>query len=237
MGSQDADHFEYALRSNKAWAEYKGHQNPALFEKLANGQSPQILWIGCADSRVPETTVLGLQPGDVFVHRNVANIISPGDINGQSAIEYAVVHLKVAHIVVCGHTGCGGCAGALGSSRIGGVIDAWIAPLKALKKAHEKELKELSDDKKRVIRLAELNVRAGVETLLSTYFIEEAVRDRGVKVHGCLYDVGSGRMTDLKCGNEKGTSRAGAGEEEKEIVKGKHGVLVFGSDGASMAVR
>jgi len=236
MASQDKDHFEYALKSNEAWANYKGHQNPAFFEKLANGQSPKILWIGCSDSRVPETTLLGLQPGDVFVHRNVANIVSPTDINSQAVIEYAVVHLKVSHIVVCGHSACGGCGAALSDSRVGGVIDAWIAPLKALRKTHEKELKEIRDDKERAIRLAELNVKQGVDALLSTYYIEEAVRDRGVKVHGCVYDIGSGKMVDLKCGNSGKKGVSGLGEEELEIVKGNHGMLVFGGDGARMTI-
>lgn len=237
MGSQGKDDFEYALKSNESWANYKSHQNPGLFEKLANGQSPKILWIGCSDSRVPETTILGLHPGDVFVHRNVANIISPTDINSQAVIEYAVVHLKVSHIVVCGHSACGGCGAALSDARVGGVIDAWITPLKALRKQNEEELKAIRDEKKRAVRLAEMNVKSGVESLLSTYFIEEAVRERGLKVHGCVYDVACGRMTDLKCGNAGKKGVAGVKEDETEIVKGNHGMLVFGGDGASMAIR
>lgn len=237
MGSQGKDDFEYALKSNESWANYKSHQNPGLFEKLANGQSPKILWIGCSDSRVPETTILGLHPGDVFVHRNVANIISPTDINSQAVIEYAVVHLKVSHIVVCGHSACGGCGAALSDARVGGVIDAWITPLKALRKQHEEELKAIRDEKKRAVRLAEMNVKSGVESLLSTYFIEEAVRERGLKVHGCVYDVACGRMTDLKCGNAGKKGVAGVKEDETEIVKGNHGMLVFGGDGASMTIR
>jgi carbonic anhydrase len=116
------------------------------------------------------------------------------------------------------------------------VIDAWIAPLKALRKTHEKELKEIRDDKERAIRLAELNVKQGVDALLSTYYIEEAVRDRGVKVHGCVYDIGSGKMVDLKCGNSGKKGVSGLGEEELEIVKGNHGMLVFGGDGARMTI-
>jgi len=237
MGSQGRDDFEYALKSNESWASYKSHSNPGLFEKLANGQSPKILWIGCSDSRVPETTILGLHPGDVFVHRNVANIISPTDINSQAVIEYAVVHLKVSHIVVCGHSACGGCGAALSDTRVGGVIDAWITPLKALRKQNEEELKAIRDEKLRAVRLAEMNVKSGVESLLSTYFIEEAVKDRGLKVHGCVYDVGCGRMTDLKCGNAGKGGVGAVGEEQKEIVKGNHGMLQFGADGASMAIR
>jgi carbonic anhydrase len=153
-------------------------------------------------------------------------------------IEYAVVHLKVSHIVVCGHSACGGCGAALGDSRVGGVIDAWITPLKALRKTHEEELKAIADEKKRAIRLAELNVKSGVDALLSTYFIEEAVQERGLKVHGCVYDVACGKMTDLKCGNagKKGVSGVKK-EDDKEIVKGNYGMLVFGGDGASMTIR
>jgi carbonic anhydrase len=172
------------------------------------------------------------------VHRNVANIISPTDINSQAVIEYAVVHLKVSHIVVCGHSACGGCGAALSDARVGGVIDAWITPLKALRKQNEEELKAIKDEKKRAIRLAEMNVKSGVESLLSTYFIEEAVRERGLKVHGCVYDVACGRMTDLKCGNAGDKGVAGVKDkDEKEIVKGNHAMLVFGGDGASMTIR
>jgi carbonic anhydrase len=172
------------------------------------------------------------------VHRNVANIISPTDINSQAVIEYAVVHLKVSHIVVCGHSACGGCGAALSDARVGGVIDAWITPLKALRKQNEEELKAIRDEKKRAVRLAEMNVKSGVESLLSTYFIDEAVRERGLKVHGCVYDVACGRMTDLKCGNAGKNGVAGVKEkDETEIVKGNHGMLVFGGDGASMTIR
>ncbi|CZT11787.1 related to carbonic anhydrase [Rhynchosporium agropyri] len=192
--------FEYALKSNEAWANYKGHQNPAFFEKLASGQSPSILWLGCSDSRVPETTLLGLQPGDVFAHRNIANIISPTDINSMAVIEYAVVHLKVKHIVLCGHTCCGGANAALGDARVGGIIDAWITPLRTLRKTNEEELKALGDDGKRAVRLAELNVETGVGNLMGNWIVEEAVRERGLTVHGVLYDVACGKIGDLQVG-------------------------------------
>ncbi|KUJ21761.1 carbonate dehydratase [Mollisia scopiformis] len=236
MASQRGDAFDYALKSNEAWANYKGHQNPAFFEKLATGQSPSILWLGCSDSRVPETTLLGLQPGDVFVHRNIANIISPTDINSNAVIEYAVVHLKVSHIVLCGHTFCGGAGAALGDSRVGGVIDAWITPLRAIRKAHDEELNAIKDSAKRAVRLAELNVEAGVQVLLSNFVVEEAVKDRGLKVHGAVYDIACGKVRDLKCGNS-GSLPGSATEEELEIIKGNHGMLVFGGDGAKMAIR
>ncbi|KAJ5042894.1 uncharacterized protein L3040_004285 [Drepanopeziza brunnea f. sp. 'multigermtubi'] len=250
MGPNKRHTFESALRSNEAWANFKENQNPAFFEKLAIKQTPTILWLGCSDSRVPETTLLGLQPGDVFVHRNIANIISPTDINSMAVIEYAVVHLKVHHIVLCGHTCCGGAGAALGDARVGGVIDAWITPLRSLRKQNEEELTELGDDGARAVRLAELNVEMGVHNLMSSWFVEEAIRDRGLTVHGVLYDVASGKIRDLEVGITVKESYFGAApteedlkdallpsREEVELVRGKHGMLVFEGEGSTMAVR
>ena len=182
---------------------------------------------------MPETTVLGLQPGDVFVHRNIANIVSATDINSQAVIEYAVAHLKVKHIVLCGHTCCGGAGAALGDDKVGGVLDTWLAPLKQIRHKNAAELLKIEDEKKRAVRLAELNVAAGVETLLSNYVVEEAVRTRGLLVHGCIYDIASGRLRDLGVGNSKAANVVGI----KEVVHGQHGMLVFQDDGAAMAVR
>lgn len=210
--SQNSDHrtadpFSHALSSNNAWASYKSHQNPSFFPKLAAGQSPTILWLGCSDSRVPETTVLGLQPGDVFVHRNIANIVSPTDINSSAVIEYAVAHLKVKHIVLCGHTSCGGAAAALGDGRVGGVLDTWLTPLKQIKREHKAELEAINDAGARAIRLAELNVAKGIEILLSNIVVEDAVNERGLQVHGVLFDIPSGKLRDLEVGNSKPMSQ------------------------------
>jgi carbonic anhydrase len=191
------------------------------------------VWIGCSDSRVPETTLLGLQPGDVFVHRNIANIVSPTDVNLMAVVEYAVVHLKVKHIVLCGHTCCGGAGAALTNSRIGGVLDTWLTPLKTVRKQHEAELKDIADDAKRAVRLAELNVANGVQVLLSSIVVEEAVLERGLRVHGVLYDIASGRISELGVGNSGSPSV----EANAKLIKGKHAMLVFGSDGANMAIR
>lgn len=148
------------------------------------------------------------------------------------------MHIKVKHIVLCGHTGCGGCLGALSDSRIGGVLDAWLTPLKSVRMANEAELKGIRDDKARAKRLAELNVERGVEVLLSSYVVEEAVRERGLQVHGVLYDIGCGKIRELGCGSKgKGGVPGQKVVEEGEIVKGNHGMLVFGGDGASMAIR
>lgn len=197
------------------------------------------VWIGCSDSRVPETTLLGLQPGDVFVHRNIANVVSPTDISISAVVEYAVKHLKVSHIVLCGHTSCGGAAAALGDSQVGGVLDTWLTPLKAVRKANLAELDGIKDTGKRGVRLAELNVERGVETLLSMFVVEEAVKERGLKVHGVLYDIGCGRIRDLGCGNAGSQNTVGGtdGSSDGEIVKGKHAMLVFRDSGASMRVQ
>jgi len=238
MGSNE-DSFNYALSSNAAWAGYKQHQNPSFFPKLAAGQSPSILWIGCSDSRVPETTLLGLQPGDVFVHRNIANVVNASDINVSAVIEYAVAHLKVKHIVICGHTCCGGAAAALGDSRVGGVLDRWLAPMRHLRRVNKDELSNMKDDSERAVKLAELNVKSGVETLLNNEVVDEAVNQRGLKIHGVLYDISCGRIRDLGVGNATQTASSGTGvSAEGEVVKGSHGMLVFKDDGvAAMTVR
>ena len=190
------------------------------------------VWLGCSDSRCPETTILGLQPGDVFVHRNIGNIISPTDINTSAVIEYAVAFLKVKHVVLCGHTSCGGSAAALGDSRIGGVLDTWITPLKALRRTHAEELEAIRDEKARAVRIAELNVEAGVDVLMSNLNIQEAVQDRGLEVHGCIFDIGSGRIKDLGFG----TKNRALGFSE-EVVRGKHAQLVFRGSNVSMSAR
>ena len=164
------------------------------------------------------------------MHRNIANVVSPTDISVSAVVEYAVIHLKVSHIVLCGHTCCGGAAAALGDSRIGGVLDTWLTPLRAVRKTNEEELKGIVDDSKRAMRLAELNVEQGVRVLSANFVVEEAMRDRGLRVHGCLYDIGCGKIRDLGVGGK-------GGAEEDEVVKGKHGVLVFREGGAAMTVR
>jgi carbonic anhydrase len=201
----------------------------------------QTVWIGCSDSRVPETTLLGLQPGDVFVHRNIANVVSPTDISVSAVVEYAVVHLKVSHIVLCGHTCCGGAAAALSNARVGGVLDTWLTPLKAVRKIHQKEIDAVKEDGDKAKKLAELNVQMGVGTLMANYVVEEAVRERGLQVHGVIYDIGCGKIRDLGFGTGEGAKSKSATSTEKEqpleIVKGNHGVLVFTDGAAAMTVR
>lgn len=185
-------HIESVLSNNRSWAQYTYSNDPELFPTLSKGQSPKILWIGCCDSRVPETTILGLKPGDVFVHRNIANIVSPTDLNALSAIEYAVVYLKVERIYLCGHTSCGGVVGALANKKLG-KIDTWLMPLRQLRLSHAKELEGL-DGAAKAKKLVELNVAHGVEMLRQNPDVIEAVSSRGLTVHGLVYNLESGQL-------------------------------------------
>jgi len=168
------------------------------------------------------------------VHRNIANIVSPTDINSSAVIEYAVAHLKVKHVVLCGHTSCGGAAAALGEGRVGGVLDTWLTPLKKLKRDHRAELEAIVDAGARAVRLAELNVAAGVETLLSNIVVEEAIRERDLQVHGVVFDISCGKLRDLGVGNGK---RNFGSEDNGRVVRGNHGMLVFGGAGATLETR
>jgi len=196
MGSQEpTDAFTSAFNSNTAWRSSISSRDPALFSRLSKGQSPEILWIGCADSRCPETTILGLNPGDVFVHRNIANILIPTDLNSLSVIQYAVEYLTVKHIVVCGHTSCGGIAAALGNKKLG-LIDTWLMPLRQLRRENLKLLESM-EEKEQGLKLVELNVRKGVDVLTDNPVVLDAINERGLKVHGLIYDVGTGELQEL----------------------------------------
>ncbi|KAK1820464.1 hypothetical protein LTR12_005051 [Friedmanniomyces endolithicus] len=159
---------------------------------------PAILWIGCSDSRVPETTVLGLKPGDVFTHRNIANIVSPTDLSLLSVVEFSVAHLKVKHIVVCGHSKCGGVAGCLANGKLGGSLDIWLQPLRALREKHDRELKGMEVDGQKAFMSA-ANVRQGVEVMKRIPTVIDAMKERGLQVHGLVYDLASGELEDVDC--------------------------------------
>ncbi|KAL9099076.1 MAG: hypothetical protein Q9163_005367 [Psora crenata] len=185
-----------ALHSNKTWAEQTSTTKPDLFPTLAAGQKPEILWLGCSDSRCPETTILGLQPGDVFVHRNIANVVHASDLSALSVIAYAVGALKVQHVVVCGHTSCGGAAAALGNQSLG-ILDTWLMPLKQLRAQHAKAWEGL-DDQHKALKLVEANVRAGVRTVKENPIVIHAMKERGLDVHGLIYNVGTGHLEEVK---------------------------------------
>ena len=190
------DAFAAALASNKQWAASMQKDHSALLSQLAEGQSPSILWIGCCDSRVPETTVLGLQPGDVFVHRNIANIVTPTDLSSATAIAFAVGSVKVSHIVLCGHSSCAGVKGALGNSALGGVLDTWIAPLRRVRREIAGELEGLSPAEQ-TARLVKANVQEGVKVIRENPVVMQAMEERGLKVHGVVYNFGTGELEEL----------------------------------------
>ncbi|KAL4798690.1 carbonic anhydrase [Aspergillus venezuelensis] len=197
MTSQDPI-LSKALSTNKRWANYTSQQDPTLFPSLSQSQSPRILWLGCSDSRCPETTLLGLQPGDVFTHRNIANIISDTDGSVSAVIDYALVHLKIKSVFVCGHTKCGGVQAVLQTKdgkndSSASALTPWLAPLRALARDHRTLLKTL-DPERAALALVELNVLSGVRSVRSRKVVREAARERGVSVYGLVYDVGSGRL-------------------------------------------
>lgn len=181
----------------------KSHWAPSYAEKFASlgsGQQPQILWIGCSDSRCPETTILGLQPGDVFVHRNIANIIHEGDLSSSCVIDFAVGVLKVSQIVICGHTSCGGVNAALGDSKLG-VLDTWLLPLRKLRAKNLSTIEKL-DSKNAIVKLAELNVLDGIAKIKEKSVVLEAMEQRGLKVSGLIYDVATGLLRTVDGGEE-----------------------------------
>jgi len=204
MGSDDA--YSRAFNNNSTWRRSLAEQDPELFEKLGKGQAPQILWIGCADSRCPETTILGLQPGEIFCHRNIANILVPTDINSLSVIQYAVQYLKVKHIIICGHTSCGGIAAALDNKKLG-LIDTWLMPLRALRQKNLALLETL-DEKERGLKLVELNVRSGIEVLLENPTVIDAITERDLQVHGLIYNVGTGELREIDIKEEDDVVRS-----------------------------
>jgi carbonic anhydrase len=171
-------------------------QDPDYFKKLAVGQKPRYLWIGCSDSRVPADRITGTNPGEIFVHRNVANLVVHTDINMLSVVTYAVEHLEVEDIIVCGHYGCGGVQASLTSGSFG-LLDNWLRNIKDVYRLHERELDRLTPDK-RLRRLVELNVMEQVYNLCKTSCVQDAWKKRALKVHGWVYDVADGRLQDLQ---------------------------------------
>ncbi|RMZ87459.1 hypothetical protein DV736_g5314, partial [Chaetothyriales sp. CBS 134916] len=195
------DAYSKVFNNNSTWRRSLAEHHPELFEQLGKGQSPQILWVGCADSRCPETTILGLQPGEIFCHRNIANILTPNDLNSLSVIQYAVQYLKVKHIIVCGHTSCGGIAAALGNKKLG-LIDTWLMPLRTLRRENLELLESLSEQD-RGLKLVELNVRSSINVLLENPTVIDAIAERDLAVHGLIFDVGTGELRELDIHEEE----------------------------------
>lgn len=185
------------LVANVAWAQEIARRDPQFFATLAQGQNPQVLWIGCSDSRVPANQITGLEPGEVFVHRNVANIVVHSDLNALSAIQFAVEHLKVEHIMVVGHYGCAGVKAALSGARIG-LADNWIRHIQDVRDRHHVMLDSLPDEEARVDALCELNVAEQVVNVaVSTVMVDAWARGQKVTIHGWTFGVHDGLLQDL----------------------------------------
>lgn len=188
---------EKILESNQQWIEEHLRLDPNYFNDLSKGQSPEILYIGCSDSRVTAEEVMGARPGEVFVHRNIANVIANSDLNVMSVVNYAVQYLKVQHIVVCGHYYCGGVKAAMESADMG-IINLWLRNIQDVYRLHKDELNAIANEETRYKRLVELNVQEQCVNLLKTLDVQQAFRDRGLTVHGWVFDVKTGRLIDLK---------------------------------------
>lgn len=189
--------YHQLLENNKAWVEKQKSTNPEFFEKLAEGQSPQYLWIGCSDSRVPANQITGTIPGEIFVHRNIANMVVHSDMNMLSVLSYAVEVLKVKHVIVCGHYGCGGVLAAMGNKQFG-LIDNWLRHIKDVYRYHHTELDGISDMEARGRRLVELNVIEQVHDLGKTSIVQNAwANEQPLHIHGWVYDIKDGLIRDL----------------------------------------
>lgn len=185
------------FENNKKWVGEKLKRDPSYFENLSKGQDPDILYIGCSDSRVSAEELMGVQPGDVFVHRNIANMVPNTDLNVMSVIDFAVRHLKVEHIVVCGHYYCGGVKAAMQSADLG-ILNSWLRNIRDVYRLHKDELNRISDDEKRYKRLVELNVQEQCINVIKTADVQRAYQQRKIEVHGWVFDIHSGKLIDLK---------------------------------------
>lgn len=185
------------FKNNKKWIKDRIASNPNYFDALGKGQDPELLYIGCSDSRVTAEDLMGLGPGDVFVHRNIANMVTGTDLNAMSVVEYAVVHLQVKDIVVCGHYACGGVKAAMQAKDLG-ILNPWLRNIRDVYRIHRDELNNITCEDKKYDKLVELNVQEQCINLIKTAAVQKAIKDRGLKVHGWVFDVHSGKLIDLK---------------------------------------
>ena len=192
-----SDFYKKILDNNKKWVENKLSVNPNYFKNLAVGQQPPLLWIGCSDSRVPANEIIGAEPGEVFVHRNIANMVVHSDMNMLSVLDYAVNALKVKHVIVCGHYGCGGVKAAMGNTSIG-IIDNWIRHIKDVYRFHQNELDAIENEKERFNKFVEINVKEQVMDLAKTSIVQNAWKNgQELSLHGWVYGLNDGYVTDL----------------------------------------
>ncbi len=192
-----SDFYKKILENNKKWVDEKLQISPEYFNNLAEGQQPPLLWIGCSDSRVPANEIIGAEPGEVFVHRNIANMVVHSDMNMLSVLDYAVNALKVKHVIVCGHYGCGGVKAAMGNSSIG-IIDNWVRHIKDVYRFHKDELNAITDESERFNKFVEINVKEQVFDLAKTSIVQSAWKNgQELSIHGWVYGLNSGYVTDL----------------------------------------
>uniref|UniRef100_A0A486XUU9 Carbonic anhydrase n=1 Tax=Rheinheimera sp. BAL341 TaxID=1708203 RepID=A0A486XUU9_9GAMM len=189
--------FKQLFVKNKNWADRIEKEQPGFFKQLSEQQAPEYLWIGCSDSRVPANEIVGLLPGELFVHRNVANLVVHSDMNCLSVLQYAIDILKVKHIIVVGHYGCGGVKAAMTKQRVG-FVDNWLRNVKDVYAMHRVEVDAIVDENERLNRLIELNVMEQVRNLCHTSFVQEAwQRHQTLSIHGWVYSLQNGRVKDL----------------------------------------
>lgn len=185
--------YELLLEENKKWASEKNVQDPDFFDRLSKLQTPEFLWIGCSDSRVPANQITGTEPGEIFVHRNVANLVIHTDVNLLSVLEYAVAILKVKHVIICGHYGCGGIKAAMGNHDFKQILNMWLRHIKDVYRHNRTELDAITDEEKRTERLTELNVIEQVQRLAKTSIIQKAWKDeQRPELHGWVYGLKDG---------------------------------------------
>lgn len=190
------DSLDNVFKNNERWIKEKLTGNPDFFKDLAKGQKPDILYIGCSDSRVTTEELMGLGPGEVFVHRNIANMVISIDLNVMSVVNYAVDILKVNHVVVCGHYSCGGVKAAMQSADLG-ILNPWLRNIRDVYRQHRNQLNAIEDENKKYDRLVELNVQEQCINLIKTAAVQRASRDRNLIVHGWVFDVHTGKLIDL----------------------------------------
>jgi carbonic anhydrase len=188
--------YQKLIDGNKLFSDNKKKEDPAFFENLAKGQSPEYLWIGCSDSRVPANEITGTKSGEIFVHRNIANMVVNTDMNLLSVLEYSVVYLKVKHIIVCGHYGCGGVKCAMSNQQFG-LVDNWLSNIKNVYNKYRSELDPIPDENDRVNKLAEYNVIEQVKNVAKTTIVQNAWKERELHLHGWIYGLNEGLIKDL----------------------------------------
>jgi carbonic anhydrase len=190
--------YQRLLDGNKKFVAEKLKEDPNSFKEMSKGQTPEFLWIGCSDSRVPANQITGTEAGEIFVHRNIANMVVHTDLNMLSVLQYAVQVLKVKHVIVCGHYGCGGVRAAVGNANLG-LVNKWIRNIKEIYYKYESELNDIADLDKRADRLAELNVKEQVFNLAKTSIVQDAWKERKLQIHGWIYGLQTGKIIDLNC--------------------------------------